>query len=598
MDPKRFTIDWLLEGGPTWGIPQGNSILLTSKTVTQSVGYAFLRQQVNVGTGFVISFNFSASEKGEGFVFVIQRDAIVNLNGGTGGNLGFRNFQNALGIVFDFCTDRDTNIENPNCNNLEVSMHFVVGGGPVNASNSSTQLYAPMYFPVVPNNGLTHTVLIRYFAEFPPWFEVYMDNDLFLQHRNINLNDVIGGSNAFVGFTASTGYTASDIIISDFEVSAVAIEDSKTKSVGIPNATLDEPPLNATADGFHNISFYFKNYDLCGNPIEFGGFSSRAFGILYSTNAHEQNITNTTVSPSTRTGRLLESSRSPPLSPAPTTMIYADIVDQADGTYEVRFTTILPGTYSLEMYWGVACFENGTSNSSVLTNPGPNCVQVSAPNVAIFTPLPNPTQPPNGNPGELPTAALTGIGVAVSAVSCVGGALILAGIRVRNRWRKDKAFIDAGKIAAAERGVEYLGDNELDILQNKLQATLHAIHAERAKKDSSDNNQREIEELLHQRGELQEMIRRMKERKIGLDPDEEPILFSRAVRKSFAASRASVSRRISQGFLSGQTLESSNPLFRLSISRKSIARTAPVELNSYLLPETENIWLFTHDGTM
>ena len=261
-------------------------------------------------------------------------------------------------------------------------------------------------------------------------------------------------------------------------------------------------------------------------------------------------------------------------------MIYADIVDLADGSYEVRFITTVPGTYSLEMYWGVACFENGTSNSSVLTNPGPNCIQVFAPNVAIFTPLPNPTQPPNGNPGGLPTAALTGIGVAVGVVSCVGGALILAGIRVRNQWRKDKAFIEAGKIAAAERGVEYLGDNELDILQNKLQATLHAIHAERAKNYSGDDKQKEIEELLRQRGELQEMIRRMKARQNGLDPDEEPLPFSRAVRKSFAASRASVSRRVSRGFSSSQNLESSNPLFRISMNRKSVARTAPDQLSS------------------
>jgi len=49
-------------------------------------------------------------------------------------------------------------------------------------------------------------------------------------------------------------------------------------------------------------------------------------------------------------------------------------------------------------------------------------------------------------------------------------------------WRRDKEFIEAGRIAAAERGVQYLGDNELDRLQAQLQKTMDEIHKERAKK--------------------------------------------------------------------------------------------------------------------
>ena len=90
-------------------------------------------------------------------------------------------------------------------------------------------------------------------------------------------------------------------------------------------------------------------------------------------------------------------------------------------------------------------------------------------------------------------------------------------------------------------------DNELDALQNKLQATLHAIHAERAKNYESGEKDLEIQNLLRQKGELTEIIRRMKARKMGIDPDE-PVGVGRAIRKSFAAGRVSMSNRMSRGF--------------------------------------------------
>ena len=89
-------------------------------------------------------------------------------------------------------------------------------------------------------------------------------------------------------------------------------------------------------------------------------------------------------------------------------------------------------------------------------------------------------------------------------------------------------------------------DNEFDELQSKLQATLHAIHRERAKQIGSNDRQIEIQELLRQKGELTEIIRRKKARKMGLDPDiEYNDVFSR-IRRSFASSGVTISNRLTR----------------------------------------------------
>ena len=437
---------------------ENGSILLISQRITHSVGYAFLKQEVNVGNGFIAEFTFQATTRGEGFVFVIQRYGISNMNGGSGGNLGFRNFEDSIGIAFDFCVDRDVNISNPNCNLAEVRLHFLDEGGMNNATSVTKKLRAPLYFPAVLNDARPHNVLIRYFDNSPNWLEVFIDNDLFLQQRAFNLTQVIRGSNAFVGFTASTGFIASDISISNMNITSVAIDDILTESVGIPNVKNGVSPLNATADGLTPVSFFLKNRDVCGNPIQFGGFGNRAYGILTLTE-----LSNMT-SQLKRSLRLVESANS---TVQKGYSIIGEIVDNNSGIYEVQFRTTHPGTYSLQMFWGLTCYNETVTNSSKIPLLAPcqtnfscsfvpdGCFFISANNVATFSPLIAATVPLLGNPSTLPIAALTGIGVAVGGISCIGTIFIFIGVRFRNRWRKDKAFIDEGRLAAAEKGVEY-----------------------------------------------------------------------------------------------------------------------------------------------
>ena len=207
---------------------------------------------------------------------------------------------------------------------------------------------------------------------------------------------------------------------------------------------------------------------------------------------------------------------------------------------------------------------------------------------------PTPPPPPVEEAAGLGQEAITGIGVAVGIISAVGGMLIVVGLRIRRQWRRDKEFIDAGRAAVAERGVEYLGDSDLDALQNRLQQTLHAIQAERAKKLREGDKQAMIDELNRQRGELQEQVRRLKIKLNGGDPnmiEPEGLGIRGRIRKSFAAGRVSrgfsarMSRGISlalgapnipEGEPIGSEMSSSNPLFsRFSQAFGARKKTVP-----------------------
>jgi fibro-slime domain-containing protein len=533
--PSNLAQDWKLVGGPTWGIVSGNNIKLTDSSVYGSVAYAFLRNQVNVGAGFVIRFSFTASSKGEGFVFAIQRDTITDLGGGSGGNLGFRDIKKSIGIAFDFCGDRLTSPNNPTCTSRDVRLHYNLNSPetPNSVTSASTKkLRAQLIHPNELNDGVSHTVEIRYFDKSPPWLEVFIDDDLFLQKRNIDVEKILGGRNAFIGFTAATGgfqpQSASTILITDMTVSTIAIEDKNARTLNIPQTKVE-----ALANGREKLTFLVKTNDFCFNSIEFGGAGDRARGIL-------ERVDDSV--PSSRR-RLVQSSFNISTK-SPDNLVEAIVVDLQNGQYSLNFSTTKVGNYSLNIWYGKGCFLN---NQSFPTTPTPTCFYEYKANIAAFTPVPPPVDNPVEQPDTLPQAVLTGVGVAAGVVSFFGLALVAFGLRKRNQWRKEKDFIDAGKRAVAERGVQYTGDTDLDILQNKLQGTLHALQQERARSKFTDDKQSTINELLRQKGELQEHVRRLKILRDGGDPDVQERRFSVAVaqnlggrvRKSFAAVRAS-----------------------------------------------------------
>ena len=524
--PATISTDWKLVGGPTWAIDNNGSILLTSASAFDTVGYAYLNVEANVGTGFIATFNFTTTANtGEGFVFNLRRDGITNLNGGTGGNLGFSNTVNGLGVAFDFCANRES--VPPQACQGQIRAQYSNTAGAVSALNASTVLFAPLYHPNQWNDGQAHSVIVRYLYNAPAWLQVYVDEDLFLMQRSsFNLTTILGGSNAYVGFSASTGDSrASNTTIADFNLQTVGIDDAKTQPVNWP----ESGPLNATSDGYHSVSFAVQTFDLCNNSIQFGKFGSVAAAYLLpvSANATSQSATESAFV-YVPNGTFVASSGSGALQ--------ATVIDNNDGVYLFSFTSTTPGTYALVAWYGSACYQWGYP----LASPPAACFTSFLADAAVFSPLP-PTAAPtidDGSGGVAP-AVFTGIGVGIGIISCAGLVLIGLGVRMRNQWRRDKVFIEAGRLAAMEKGIDYLRDDQLGELQHKLQQTLEDLNRERAKRRGSmgADHVKFIQELMRQKGELQEQVRMLKIRAQGGDPyaPVQPESFVRRVRMSVSA---------------------------------------------------------------
>lgn len=530
--PLELEQDWKMIGGPTWGFINSSRIQLTSQDAAGSVGYAYLRQQVNMGTGFQAKFSFEASTESEGFVFTIQKD-IVDPNGGSGGNLGFKNTRDAVGVAFDFCADRQDVVITSACKDVEVRLHYEDTGGLVSARRGTQRLRAPILFPYVLNDGKNHTVEINYYYQSPDWLEVLVDDDLFLQKRGIDLEQVTKGRNAFVGFTASTGLMGSEIFITDFAIKTVAIETGNTKVL-----TNSVEPQVASADGNQVVHYNLKTYDFCGHEIEFGGSSRFILGILTNENSSASSL-------DTHLRRRLAMGHQ---SPNATTTI-GNVRDHQNGEYSVEFATSTPGNYSLMIWFGKDCFENGSLvHSDDMTNK--SCFFFSRPNAAVFS-HPNKTDEEFFEYPDGPSMDLTGLGVAFGVILLCGMCCLLTGLLARRKWRKEKRFIEAGKLANAEKDVKYTSlGRELDRLQARYQKTLEQLQHERARSSGGLEQNETLNMLLHQRDEIKSELRRLRERKQQGEEDIDqtrrvPVQSSR--RKSFAPQRPALEEVVELG---------------------------------------------------
>ena len=85
-----------------------DSFVLTQSGSPHSTSYLWIKEPINVGTGFVIEFDFKVTDLTEGFAFVLHRrpEGLSNLPVSGGANLGFKGLTNSLAIVFDLCRDR------------------------------------------------------------------------------------------------------------------------------------------------------------------------------------------------------------------------------------------------------------------------------------------------------------------------------------------------------------------------------------------------------------------------------------------------------------------------------------------------------------
>jgi fibro-slime domain-containing protein len=540
-------LEWKFTGGPGFGFISQRQAVLMISGVSDVASYMFHRSQQNVGSGFSLAFKFlMPSGSGNGFSVLIHDRSLglSDFNGGTGPNLGIKNTDRSFAIVFDMCPNF------PTCTTgyPQLRVHYKKTGDRVNSVSTSTRtVFDPIIYQAWKDNT-NHSVEIFYYAS-PDRLEVYVDNSLRLIERNFSMVDIIGDLNAYVGFAASSGgnvVPTLDIRISDVVMKTVKVTPRFTLLVD----SLTDFPKAVIANGRDKAIFTIQTKDACQNLIRFGGKATEVQARLVS-----------------RTN---------------TTMLVGTIVDPADGTYDAEFKTRDVANYSLHLAFGEACSWNGTGFIS-----SRECWTFFSVDAARSSPFSTFAPTSFGEPEGLSTAALTGIGVAVGVISFIGSVVIVIGVRMRNQWRRDKQFIEAGRIAAAERSLTYQGDNELDAINSRLQSTLHEIHKEKAKKLKDADQQHVIDELLRQQGELQEMVRRMKIQKDGGDPDEIPVTgfsgIGTRVRKSFAASRMSrgqslmrQSRGVSLFNSNAGEAAAENPLFSRLKNSMRISRRVSV----------------------
>lgn len=176
----------------------GNVLRLTPSLQTQA-GSAFSTNQVslNSNASFSTFFEFQISQPlnggADGLVFVVQ--TVGNNVGGAGGGIGYAGINNSLGVEFD--TFNNGGVDNGNGNHVGIDLNGSI------ASVALAPVATPMdtgipFFAWVDYDGNTDNLEVRLStANVRPLSPL-------LTH-NVDLVNVLGQTNAFVGFTSGTG---------------------------------------------------------------------------------------------------------------------------------------------------------------------------------------------------------------------------------------------------------------------------------------------------------------------------------------------------------------------------------------------------------
>lgn len=182
----------------------GRDVLRLTNGLGQS-GSAFLTSPIDLTNlaSFSTFFTFRittplgiSDEDGQGadgIVFVVQ--TVSNTAGGAGGGIGYLGIDNSVGIEFDTWNNGGS-LNDPNGNHVGINL-----GG---AFNGPTTTVTPRmnngldWFAWVDYNGATNLIEVRL-------SQTSARPDAPTVTRTANLLDVLGQTNAFVGFTSGTG---------------------------------------------------------------------------------------------------------------------------------------------------------------------------------------------------------------------------------------------------------------------------------------------------------------------------------------------------------------------------------------------------------
>ena len=156
----------------------GEDIKLLPPGSTEISSFIFVQEEINVGTGFIVDFKFTANGFPEGFAFVLHQrpEGLKNFPISSGPGLGFKGFSNSVAVAFDFCTDRTPG---GSCLEQNVTVYYPDDKSkPNKPSRSARRAYDPIVRSL--KYGDEHKVRIAYFFR-PPALEVTIDNSLYLR---------------------------------------------------------------------------------------------------------------------------------------------------------------------------------------------------------------------------------------------------------------------------------------------------------------------------------------------------------------------------------------------------------------------------------
>lgn len=199
-----------------------NRLRLTSAQENQ-VGAAWINNRVDVQSGFTTTFQFQITDRGgytpdweegvsntgaDGFTFVIQNAGPAAM-GLYASGIGYYGIPNSLAVEFDTWNNKPSYCE-PNGNHIAVQSLGTSGNQPEHCADPGGAFGNPTLGIALPqkdmSNGAIYDVKLTY---LPGLLSVYFDDMTNpLLSVNVDLGQLLnleGGTQAYIGFTSSTG---------------------------------------------------------------------------------------------------------------------------------------------------------------------------------------------------------------------------------------------------------------------------------------------------------------------------------------------------------------------------------------------------------
>jgi hypothetical protein len=171
----------------------GNDLVLTNGGTSQATS-AYFKAQQNIAA-FTTQFDFQITGNwplGDGMTFVIQRSGLSAL-GSSGGGLGYQNISNSIAIKFDVYSN---NGEGTNSTGLYTGGAAPTNVGSVDLGGTGFDMRSyDVSRATLTYNGSVLNVVLKNLRT----------GATATQNYNVNIPALIGGSEAWVGFTAGNG---------------------------------------------------------------------------------------------------------------------------------------------------------------------------------------------------------------------------------------------------------------------------------------------------------------------------------------------------------------------------------------------------------